>query len=53
VGREALQQGLYRQGSWAVTNYMKYNKCWILHLGWDNPGYTHKVGDERLESSPR
>ncbi|GAB0175594.1 hypothetical protein GRJ2_000024600 [Grus japonensis] len=33
---------------------MKFNqsKCWILHLGQGNPGYTHKLGDERLESSP-
>jgi len=27
-------------------------KCRILHLGWSNPGYTYKLGDERLESSP-
>ncbi|GAB0210300.1 hypothetical protein GRJ2_003495800 [Grus japonensis] len=33
---------------------MKFNKstCWILHLGQGNPGYTYKLGDERLESSP-
>jgi len=30
---------------------MKLNKskCQILHLGWGNPAYTYKVGDERLE----
>ncbi|KAK4828562.1 hypothetical protein QYF61_027531 [Mycteria americana] len=28
------------------------SKCRILHLGWGNPGYVYKVGDERLESSP-
>jgi len=33
---------------------MKFNKskCWVFHLGWDNLGYTYKLGDERLESSP-
>jgi len=28
------------------------SKCQILHLGWGNPGYTYKLGDKRLESSP-
>ncbi|KAK4829925.1 hypothetical protein QYF61_007648 [Mycteria americana] len=33
---------------------MKFNKSksWIVHLGWGNPGYTYKLGDKRLESSP-
>ncbi|GAB0204228.1 hypothetical protein GRJ2_002888400 [Grus japonensis] len=33
---------------------MKFNKskCRIFHLGWRNPGYTYKLGDERLENSP-
>ncbi|GAB0209614.1 hypothetical protein GRJ2_003427100 [Grus japonensis] len=33
---------------------MKFDKskCRILHLGRGNPGYTCKLGDKRLESSP-
>ena len=32
---------------------MKFNKCkcQILHLGHSNPGYTYRLGNERLESS--
>ncbi|KAK4810522.1 hypothetical protein QYF61_004485 [Mycteria americana] len=52
-GREALQRDLDRLESWAITNWMKFNKskCRIPHLGQGNPGYTYKFGDERLESS--
>jgi len=44
----------HRLESWAVTNHIKFNKskCWFLHLGWGNSGYTYKLGNERLESSP-
>lgn len=33
---------------------MKFNKsmCQILHLGRSNPGYTCRLGDEMLVSSP-
>ncbi|KAF4792409.1 calcyphosine 2 [Turdus rufiventris] len=34
---------------------MKFNraKCWILHLGQDNPGCKDRLGNERMESSAR
>ncbi|KAK4816503.1 hypothetical protein QYF61_017464 [Mycteria americana] len=53
-GREALQRDLHSLESRAITNCMNLNKskCRILHLGWDNPGYTYKSGNERLEGSP-
>ncbi|GAB0204497.1 mitochondrial enolase superfamily member 1 [Grus japonensis] len=53
-GGEALQRDLDRLENWATTNRMRYNKGgkWqILHLGRGNPGYTHRLGDETLETS--
>ncbi|GAB0183316.1 hypothetical protein GRJ2_000796900 [Grus japonensis] len=39
--------------NWAITNRLRFNKgkCWILHLGRGNPGYTYRLGDETLETS--
>lgn len=39
---------------WAITNHMKFtmSKCCIWHLGQGNPGYTHRLGDKKLESNP-
>ena len=52
--REALQRDLDRLECWAITNLMKFNKhkCWILHLGWCNPGCTNRLVVKRLERSP-
>ena len=53
-GGKALQRDRDRLESWAITNHMKFNnsKCQILHLGWGYPGYTYRLGDETLDSSP-
>ncbi|KAJ7395962.1 hypothetical protein BTVI_149717 [Pitangus sulphuratus] len=52
-GREALQGDLDKLEDWAITNNVKFKKgkCWILHVGWGNPGYTYRLGNEMLESS--
>lgn len=48
--REALQRGVDKSKSWAVTNSMKFNnsKCEIVFLGWGSPSYTYRLGDVRL-----
>lgn len=53
-GREALQRDHDKLEGWAITNHIKFtmSKCYIRHLGQGNPGYTHRLGDKKLESNP-
>ncbi|KAJ7396323.1 rna-directed dna polymerase from mobile element jockey-like [Pitangus sulphuratus] len=54
-GRETLQRDLDNSEGWGTIDHTKFNKgkCWILHLGWGNPGCMDRLGNEMLESSAK
>ncbi|PKU48942.1 rna-directed dna polymerase from mobile element jockey-like [Limosa lapponica baueri] len=53
-GQNVIQRDLDKIEKWVRMNIMKLNNsiCRVLHLGWGNPWYQYKLGDEEIESGP-
>ncbi|GAB0178392.1 mitochondrial enolase superfamily member 1 [Grus japonensis] len=52
-GCAAIQQDLDRLETWANRNQMTFSKgkCWVLHLGRNNPKHQYRLGVDLLASS--